>query len=319
MNWQEEYLKRKSYFKDYYQKRRQSRKVMSQSWGGPMEWQQHESLNPIHIISLGAGVQSSTMALMAAAGEIHPMPKAAIFADTQAEPKVVYEWLDWLESKLLFPIYRVTAGSLTDVSLRKHTNTTTGQPYVRNLVPAFVKKHDGSIGLAGRSCTFDHKIKPILKKCRQIADVKMRNKSVRVINWIGISEDEADRMKPSLEIWAKSRWPLIEKGMTRQMCLQWMKDRGFPEPPRSACVYCPFHSDAEWRRIKDGQPEEFKRAVEFERSIQLLHSDQSLPNRLTGVPFLHKSCKPIDQVVFQNNESKGSSLWGNECEGMCGV
>jgi len=33
-----------------------------------------------HVISLGAGVQSSTMALMAAAGEITPMPDCAIFA-----------------------------------------------------------------------------------------------------------------------------------------------------------------------------------------------------------------------------------------------
>ncbi len=55
---------------------------------------------PIHIISLGAGVQSSTMALMAACGEITPMPTAAIFADTGDEPKAVYEWLGWLASKL---------------------------------------------------------------------------------------------------------------------------------------------------------------------------------------------------------------------------
>ena len=41
---------------------------------------------PIHVLSLGAGVQSSTLALMAAAGEVTPMPTAAIFADTQAEP-----------------------------------------------------------------------------------------------------------------------------------------------------------------------------------------------------------------------------------------
>ena len=58
---------------------------------------------PLHIISLGAGVQSSTMALMAAAGEITPMPTCAIFADTQDEPASVYKWLDWLEPKLPFP------------------------------------------------------------------------------------------------------------------------------------------------------------------------------------------------------------------------
>ena len=61
----------------------------------------------LNIISLGAGVQSSTMALMAAHGEITPMPDCAIFADTGAEPRKVYEWLDWLEKKLPYPVYRV--------------------------------------------------------------------------------------------------------------------------------------------------------------------------------------------------------------------
>src|SRR3990167_7336860 len=69
--------------------------------------------NPsIHIISLGAGVQSSTMALMAAAGEITPVPTAAIFADTQDEPSEVYAWLNYLEKQLPFPIIRITRGPL---------------------------------------------------------------------------------------------------------------------------------------------------------------------------------------------------------------
>ena len=68
------------------------------------------------VISLGAGVQSTTMALMAAHGEITPMPDCAVFADTQAEPKAVYEHLAWLMSPnvLPFPVHIVTAGSLTD-------------------------------------------------------------------------------------------------------------------------------------------------------------------------------------------------------------
>ena len=65
-------------------------------------------------LSLGAGVQSTTLALMAASGEIMPMPDAAIFADTQAEPAKVYEHLDWLMGPgiLPFPVIVVTAGSL---------------------------------------------------------------------------------------------------------------------------------------------------------------------------------------------------------------
>jgi hypothetical protein len=36
----------------------------------------------LRVLSLGAGVQSTTLALMAAHGEIGPMPDCAIFADT---------------------------------------------------------------------------------------------------------------------------------------------------------------------------------------------------------------------------------------------
>lgn len=73
---------------------------------------------PLHVISLGAGVQSSAMALMAARGEITPMPVAAIFADTQAEPQGVYTWLDWLEKQLPFPIYRVSKGNLAKAATK---------------------------------------------------------------------------------------------------------------------------------------------------------------------------------------------------------
>ncbi len=68
----------------------------------------------MNILSLGAGVQSSTLALMAAKGEISPMPDCAIFADTGWEPKRVYDWLDWLESQLPFPVYRVSKGNIRD-------------------------------------------------------------------------------------------------------------------------------------------------------------------------------------------------------------
>lgn len=136
-------------------------------------------------ISLGAGVQSSTLALMAAKGEVGPMPAGAIFADTQAEPKIIYEWLDWLEKQLPFPVHRVTAGSLTTRSLTRFTNRKTGKPYIKNMVPAFVKNADGSKGIAGRSCTYDHKIIPILKKVRELAGVKRGQKTV---GWCNGSE-----------------------------------------------------------------------------------------------------------------------------------
>lgn len=44
----------------------------------------------VRVLSLGAGVQSSAIALMIAEGEIEPV-EFAVFADTGAEPDRVYQ------------------------------------------------------------------------------------------------------------------------------------------------------------------------------------------------------------------------------------
>jgi len=275
---------------------------------------------PMHIISLGAGVQSSAMALMAAHGEIEPMPAAAIFADTQAEPPSVYKWLDWLEKQLPFTVHRVTAGSLTERITTPRINQTTGVPYYSNMIPAFVRNSDGSKGIVGRSCTADYKIAPMFKKYREICGIKRGQKTVGVFQWIGISLDEVTRMKPSRDAWCESRWPLIEKRMNRHDCIQWMIANGYPEPPRSACSYCPFHSDAEWRRLRDHEPDAFAEAVRVEKALQAVHQSITTPGRMRGIPFIHDSLVPLDQVDFTTEAEHGQlDMFQNECEGMCGV
>ena len=61
------------------------------------------------MLSLGPGVQSTALALMAAHGEIGSMPDCAIFADTGWEPRAVHEHLAWLRSPgvLPFPVHVV--------------------------------------------------------------------------------------------------------------------------------------------------------------------------------------------------------------------
>lgn len=275
---------------------------------------------PLHIISLGAGVQSSTMALMAAAGEITPMPSCAIFADTQDEPASVYKWLDWLETKLPFPVHRVTAGSLSKKSLIMRT-TKDGRKFTTTNIPFFTRNADGSVGkIRLRGCTRDFKLLPIFRKCRELAKVKRGEKSVRVVQWIGISLDEVQRMKTSRHPWLGVRWPLIECEMSRHDCLRWMESYGYPKPPRSACVYCPYHNNAEWRRLKTEEPEEFDRAVQFETATQ--QAKASTKHSFRSVPFLHRSAVPLRLVDFSTDEERGQGImagFGGECEEMCGV
>jgi hypothetical protein len=279
---------------------------------------------PFNFLSLGAGVQSSTIALMIATKAIDETIDGAIFSDTISEPAEVYRWLDFLEEEISespnpFPIYRVTAGSLRDRELQLRVSGKSGKTYRKSAIPAFVKKPEGGVGIVSRKCTTDHKIIPITKKVRELAGIKRGQKVVTVTQMIGISRDEIVRMKPSREPWCQHRWPLIELGMRRQDCLDWMKRNGFPEPPRSACTFCPFHSDHEWQRLKQDHPKDFADAVLFEKQLQdAAKQDQAM----RSIPYLHRSLVPIGEIDFTPSDKRGDGFvfdFQSECEGLCGV
>lgn len=272
------------------------------------------------VLSLGAGVQSSCLALMAAKGEITPMPDFAVFADTQAEPASVYKWLDWLETQLPFPVYRVTAGNLTEDSLKTLVNQTNGKTYMRRLIPLYGIKQNGEVTAAiGRKCTVDYKIRPVMKEIRNKCGITRGQKEVTITQWIGISYDEMQRMKLPRDRWTQHRWPLVEKRMTRSHCKEWMRVNGYPEPPRSACYYCPFHSNDEWRRLRNDDPDYFKTAIEFDARIREKYKQDN--KSLQMEVYLHSSCKPLSEVDFDSEEDKGQMGFDfqSECEGMCGI
>ncbi len=248
---------------------------------------------PIHILSLGAGVQSSAMALMAAHGEITPMPVAAVFADTGDEPLAVYLWLSRLKELLPFPVYTAQShhGKLSD-------NLTKGD---HSQIPAYFLTADGTPTIGKRQCTNHWKVRPVRKACRGLSA------GGPVILWQGISTDEVSRCKDSGAIWLTHRFPLIEARLSRRQCITWLTQHGYPEPPKSACSYCPYRSDAQWRKSRQ-DPMEW---------ALIKRVDAILVKR---GEFLHSSCKPIADVDFSTEEDRGQlNMFNNECEGMCGV
>ncbi len=265
----------------------------------------------MHVISLGAGVQSSTMALMAARGEITPMPECAIFADTGDEPASVYTWLDWLEKHLPFPVVRVQKGVLSADALKVRTSKS-GNLYTKPSLPVFVLQPDGAQGMAQRHCTLDYKIVPIQREIRK------RRQGRKVILWLGISRDEVSRMKMSQVPYIEHFYPLVDRRMVRAGCLEWMTAKQYPAPPRSACRYCPYHSDAEWLRLKESEPEDFEIAAVFDETLRAAIGGKVL----TGQPYLHHTFKPLRDVDFAaivDDRSRQFDMFNNECEGMCGV
>lgn len=264
----------------------------------------------MHIISLGAGVQSSTMALMAAKGEIGPMPDCAIFSDTQWEPKHVYDWLDWLETQLPFPVYRVTAGSVREAVITRQNAT--GGRFAS--VPFFTENG----GMGRRQCTNEYKIQPIRKKVRELIGLSPGQrgpKEAAVTQWIGISTDEIQRMKLSQDRYVENRWPLVDKRISRHDCLAWMAANGYPMPAKSSCIGCPYHDNAMWRDMRDNDPESWADAVDIDRMMRA----QGQVRGMSQLEYMHRSCKPLDQVDLSSPADYGQISFLDECDGMCGV
>lgn len=260
----------------------------------------------LRVLSLGAGVQSTTLALMAAKGEIGPMPDAAIFADTGWEPRAVYEHLARLREALPFPVHVVSAGDLRADILAK-TNTT-GQRFAA--VPWFMRMPDGTEAMGRRQCTAEYKLKPLQRQIRAMLGGKTPKGGAEV--WIGISTDEAFRVKPSRVQYIANRWPLIEQRMNRNDCIRWMDRNGW-SAPKSSCIGCPFHSADQWRALT---PDEFADACAVDEAIRQPHPGRGIK----GEQFMHRSLRPLTEVDLTTAEDRGQlNLFVNECEGMCGV
>jgi len=273
--------------------------------------------NNLRILSLGAGVQSSALALMIEKGEV-PMVTAAIFADVKGEPKAVYEWLEYLKTQITkFPIYVVTWRNLKQDLIDVANGDRKIIP-----IPFFTIDDKGKKGMMRRQCTADYKIKPVTEKIRELLGLKKaekRKKGTKVELLMGISKDEISRMKINQIKYIQNVYPLVEKEMRRSDCLDWMKDNGYSKPPRSACTFCPFHSTKEWKRVKENK-EEWDEIVALEK---LFLKNKDTIAKVTGMKnqmFLHRSCKPIDEIDFDEDDKQGDFFYGmeNECEGMCG-
>ena len=259
------------------------------------------------VISLGAGLQSTTLSLMAAVGEIGPMPDFAIFADTGNEKHSTYRHLDWLETVLPFPLIkkRRSDRSLAEETISHYRGEPRGTPYT----PPFF----GDKGMLPLYCSKEWKTRVIIKELRRRLgyDYGERITRTKVEVWLGMTTDEAHRMKPSEAPWITNRWPLVEMRMHRGECEPWLRRHGYEPPPRSACVHCPLQTDREFAEMPQ---EDFEKACELDDSIR------GGGNGTTGPLYVSRHRRPLRDIDFAEIVSSPQlDLFGNECEGMCSV
>jgi hypothetical protein len=244
----------------------------------------------LRLLSLGAGVQSTVLALMAADGTLSGCD-GAIFADTGWEPRRVYDHLDRLAAVLDaagVPLYRVNSGNLRADALDP------GHRYAS--VPYFVRNADGSEGMGRRQCTSEYKLSPINRKVRELLgaeapDFRRVPRGRIAEQWIGFSTDEIHRVSDCRDVlYVRKRYPLLDLDMSRKDCQRWLDARGWTSVAKSACIGCPYHGNAQWRDLRDNHPDEWADAVAFDEAIRK-GGARGLP--LNGEAFLHRSRVPL--------------------------
>jgi len=186
-------------------------------------------------------------------------------------------------------------------------------------VPWFTLNPDGSRGMSRRQCTSEYKLAPMMWKTRELLGVSRTGYLApgTVEQWVGISTDEASRMKSARQQYITIRWPLIERGFSRKQCLAWLDAYAYPTPPKSACIGCPFHDQATWVRMRDDRPAEFAHACAVDAGLRLGHA-----RGMRGQEFMHPARVPLAEAVEQWHQlglMQPDLFASLECEGMCGV
>jgi hypothetical protein len=295
----------------------------------------------ITILSLGAGIQSTALALMAERGMIEK-PIAAIFADTGDEPPAVHEHLERLKGMLSFPVHTVSAGHLGGDFLEsiQGQKTKASQPpfYVisrmsENDVKKVLAKKEPKTskawikwnqerklalkpdngGMLWRQCTADYKIMPIRRESRRI--MKEAGAS-HIIEQIGISTDERIREKKSRVKYVTHSHPLLDLGWSRQKCEAWLKENYGMKPGKSAYYYCPYRSNENWRAMKKNDPEQFEKACQFDENLRSLKNPRGCG--IKGDLYVYRKMIPLRDAIFETGQGEFDFGMEQDCDGMCG-
>ncbi|MDF9816715.1 hypothetical protein [Streptomyces sp. SPB162] len=230
------------------------------------------------------------------------LPKVdyAIFADTGWEPRAVYAHLDRLVKEVAepagIPVLRVSSGNIRNDALDPDHRFAS--------MPLYILNKDGKQGMTRRQCTGEYKIKPIKKKVRELLGYPYPQripKDVFVEQWVGISTDEFHRAKDADVRYMRNVHPLIDMGWSRGDCVRYLTSIGLADTPKSSCLGCPFHGNAQWRTIRDTSPEEWQDVVEFDAAIRQGNARANATgNALLGQAFLHRSRVPLGQAPIDH-------------------
>ena len=267
-------------------------------------------MEPVNVLSFGAGVQSTTLALLSGSHDI-PLFDFAVFADTGAEPQSVYDCLGRVRDRVSYPI-------ITHMHKNGLLDAVVSSDEGFKAIPAFIENPDGTVGMLRRQCTREFKLSAIVSAIRAKLGYEPRQRVQHVVNvYVGISRDEMQRMANPLAPWMVNKYPLVDMRWRRAHCAEYLS-KEWPQPVgKSSCTICPYHDNKSWREMKENDPDSWAQAVTVDESIRNGFKDSQSPI------YLHRSMKPLTEVDFDallaRDDDQREFGFLEECDGICGM
>ena len=256
---------------------KRGQKYCSTSCGQMAPHAERENAPLVTVWSCGAGVDSTAIAVLIINGTL-PKPDIAVMMDSGYEIQATY---DHVYGRLV-PALAAVGVDLEVIQAKDWTDEIGAVDPSCGVVriPAFLDR-GGRPRKMRTMCNSPWKVRPFL---RMLADRGV----LRFENWVGIAADEAHRVRESPRKSMTLRYPLIELELSRRDCLEVIRKHGWPRPPRTSCLFCPQQSDAEWRELHDEYPNEWHRAIVFERELREQVDDV----------YLHRSLVTLDKLPW---------------------
>lgn len=273
------------------------------------------------ILSFGAGMQSTALALMSCENAIRktnpyplvPIYDAVIFCDLGLEPTWVKEQMEFTRRSC------ESAGIFFKV-----LETPLYHDFVQNFgerrtvsIPWWTLRSDGHKSKMPRNCTIDYKVNEISKYVRWELLGYNRGQHLKPEDYkahemhMGFSAEESRRCGENPNKLFVNHFPLVEMGMTRADSYKYILEVWGLDTKASACAFCPFHRNYFFQYLKENDNEVYNAVI----GIDNLLRDKNPRPPMDSDLFISRSRKrildltPDDCNDAEHFEYCGKKMW----------
>lgn len=255
------------------------------------------------ILSFGAGMQSTALALMSCENAMRapapypavPVYDAVIFCDLGLEPPWVMRQVEFTRcacEKAGIPFY------VLDTPLYQDFLANFGERRMVS-IPWWTLKEDGHKSKMPRNCTIEYKIETISKFVRwellgYRKGQRLRPEDTKAHEMhMGFSAEEQRRCRENPNPMFVNRFPLVEMGLTRADNYKYILEEWGLDTKASACAFCPFHRNYFFQYIQEHEPKTYAAVV----GVDNLLRDKNPKPPMDSDLFISRSRKRIADLT----------------------